>query len=113
MVRQTRARGKTIWAILLSAAVLAAAASRWKHLSSASGDLPAPNAGTQQTSATVFDADAGKSACQVDPCGGYSEKGACDGTKLQICDLGQAAVYDCKDNNQTCGPTGDGHYDCK
>ena len=61
----------------------------------------------------MFDADAGKSACQVDPCQGYSEKGACNGTKLQICDLGQAAVYDCKDYNQTCGPVGDGHYDCK
>ena len=29
----------------------------WKHLSTASGDLPVPNAGTQQTSATVFDID--------------------------------------------------------
>ncbi len=29
----------------------------WKHLSSANGDFPAPNSGTQQTSATVFDID--------------------------------------------------------
>lgn len=30
---------------------------RWRHLSSRQGDLPAPNQGTQQTSATVFDID--------------------------------------------------------
>jgi hypothetical protein len=29
----------------------------WKHLSTRNGDLPAPNTGTQQTSATVFDID--------------------------------------------------------
>src|SRR5689334_7798259 len=29
----------------------------WQHLSTATGDLPAPNAGTQQCSATVFDID--------------------------------------------------------
>ena len=29
----------------------------WKHLSSKGGDLPAPNPGTEQTSATVFDID--------------------------------------------------------
>jgi hypothetical protein len=29
----------------------------WKHLSTKSGDLPAPNTGTEQTSATVFDID--------------------------------------------------------
>ncbi|HTT65881.1 MAG TPA: VCBS repeat-containing protein [Bryobacteraceae bacterium] len=29
----------------------------WKHLSTASGDLAPPNAGTEQTSATVFDID--------------------------------------------------------
>ncbi len=30
---------------------------RWKHLSTATGDLPVPNRGTQQTSATVADFD--------------------------------------------------------
>jgi hypothetical protein len=29
----------------------------WKHLSSKAGDLPAPNNGTEETSATVFDID--------------------------------------------------------
>src|SRR6185436_16785965 len=29
----------------------------WRHLSTKAGDLPAPNSGTQQTSATVFDID--------------------------------------------------------
>jgi hypothetical protein len=29
----------------------------WRHLSTKSGDLPAPNSGTEQTSATVFDID--------------------------------------------------------
>ena len=29
----------------------------WKHLSTRSGDLPAPNSGTQQTAAAVFDID--------------------------------------------------------
>ena len=29
----------------------------WKHLSSTTGDLPAPNTGTEQCSATVFDID--------------------------------------------------------
>lgn len=29
----------------------------WRHLSTKNGDLPAPNAGTQQTSASVFDID--------------------------------------------------------
>ena len=29
----------------------------WRHLSSESGDLPAPNSGKEQTSATVFDID--------------------------------------------------------
>src|ERR1700730_16079583 len=29
----------------------------WKHLSTKGGDLPAPNSGTEQTSATVFDID--------------------------------------------------------
>src|SRR5947209_1921140 len=30
---------------------------QWKHLSSRAGDLPAPNGGKEQTSATVFDID--------------------------------------------------------
>ncbi len=30
---------------------------QWKHLSTKNGDLPVPNSGTQQTSATVFDID--------------------------------------------------------
>ncbi len=30
---------------------------QWKHLSTATGDLPVPNRGTEQTSATVFDID--------------------------------------------------------
>ncbi len=46
-------------AILLFAAVLAAAPPAaefaWKHLSSANGDLPAPNRGNEQTSLTVAD----------------------------------------------------------
>ncbi len=48
-------------AAALAALVLWAAGSapeyRWKHLSSATGDLPAPNAGKEQTSATVADFD--------------------------------------------------------
>src|SRR5690242_19816303 len=43
-------------AILLWAAP-PAAEFRWQHLSSASGDLPTPNRGTEQTSATVADFD--------------------------------------------------------
>lgn len=47
---------------VLAAAALAVAAAQsggvaWKHLSTASGDLPVPNAGKQQTSAAVFDID--------------------------------------------------------
>jgi hypothetical protein len=46
---------------LLVFAALAVAQSdspmKWKHLSTKHGDLPAPNAGTEQTSATVFDID--------------------------------------------------------
>ncbi|MFN7994533.1 MAG: VCBS repeat-containing protein [Bryobacteraceae bacterium] len=44
---------------LLGAALLAAAGSQpvWKHLSTANGDLPVPNKGTEETSATVFDVD--------------------------------------------------------
>ena len=30
---------------------------RWKHLSTQNGDIPMPNAGKEQTSATVFDID--------------------------------------------------------
>lgn len=51
-------------AILLSASIAAAALlpagetnAGWLHLSVKNGDLPAPNAGTEQTSATVFDID--------------------------------------------------------
>ena len=32
-------------------------AAQWKHLSTINGDLPVPNSGKQQTSATVFDID--------------------------------------------------------
>ena len=49
------------YAIPLAAALALAAAQSgevvWKHLSTTAGDLPAPNSGTQQTSATVFDVD--------------------------------------------------------
>jgi hypothetical protein len=38
-------------------AALLSAAPAWKHLSTATGDLPVPNGGTEQTSATVFDID--------------------------------------------------------
>lgn len=37
--------------------VLLAAVPQWKHISTRDGDLPPPNAGHEQTSATVFDAD--------------------------------------------------------
>ena len=43
--------------LVLLMAVAAAAVPGWKHLSTRNGDLPAPNTGTQQTSATVFDID--------------------------------------------------------
>ncbi len=45
--------------VLLIALLAAAAAPqyKWKHLSSANGDLPAPNKGTEQTSLTVSDFD--------------------------------------------------------
>ena len=33
------------------------AGTTWKHLSSKTGDFPAPNKGTEETSATVFDID--------------------------------------------------------
>jgi hypothetical protein len=42
--------------VLLMAAITVAEPG-WKHLSTRNGDLPAPNPGTQQTSATVFDID--------------------------------------------------------
>ncbi len=49
------------WAWVLAALALGAAPRpaefHWKHLSSASGDLPTPNQGTQQTSLTVADFD--------------------------------------------------------
>lgn len=48
--------GRTPAVVVLSAGLALGAAS-WKHLSTATGDLPVPNAGTQQTSATVFDID--------------------------------------------------------
>lgn len=45
--------------ILLAAAAFAQSDGGvvWKHLSTATGDLPVPNSGTEQTSATVFDID--------------------------------------------------------
>ena len=42
--------GASLWAGAGNAVV-------WKHLSTRNGDLPVPNSGTQQTSATVFDID--------------------------------------------------------
>lgn len=47
-------------ALFLAALFLAAQPAgevRWRHLSSKNGDLPAPNAGTQQTACSVFDID--------------------------------------------------------
>ena len=44
-------------AAVLLAALFATPASKWKHLSSAAGDLPTPNTGKEQTSATVADFD--------------------------------------------------------
>src|SRR5690242_9488002 len=43
--------------IALIAAAQPVAVYKWKHLSSANGDLPAPNKGTEQTSLTVADFD--------------------------------------------------------
>ncbi|HTQ52878.1 MAG TPA: VCBS repeat-containing protein [Bryobacteraceae bacterium] len=50
------------WLVAAAAAILLLAAPpaphyTWKHLSTATGDLPAPNRGTEQTSATVADFD--------------------------------------------------------
>jgi uncharacterized protein (DUF427 family) len=55
----TRASLRTLLLALAAAAFLAAQSTgvTWKHLSSKSGDFPAPNSGTQQTSATAFDID--------------------------------------------------------
>lgn len=49
----------TLAACILGTVVWTEAGSNlvWKHLSTKSGDLPAPNTGKQQTSATVFDID--------------------------------------------------------
>ena len=44
-------------ALLAVACCAQAGGVTWKHLSSKNGDLPAPNAGTEQTSAAVFDID--------------------------------------------------------
>lgn len=49
---------RSILLTALSAALLwAQAGGAWKHLSSKTGDLAAPNPGTQQTSSVVFDID--------------------------------------------------------
>ena len=50
---------KYLLPILLAAAACAQTDTGilWKHLSTATGDLPLPNSGTEQTSATVFDID--------------------------------------------------------
>lgn len=52
---------KRLFAVMAAALALAGAQSEpssgWKHLSTATGDIPAPNPGTQQCSATVFDID--------------------------------------------------------
>ena len=40
---------------LAAAAAVSQAPVTWKHLSSATGDLPAPNRGTEQTSITIGD----------------------------------------------------------
>ena len=49
------------FAVTLALAVIAAGATstefRWKHLSTANGDLPLPNKGTEQTSTTIADFD--------------------------------------------------------
>lgn len=42
---------------LAIALAAAGSAQTWKHLSTAAGDLPAPNSGKQQTSSAVFDID--------------------------------------------------------
>lgn len=42
---------------LFLAALAAAPALMWKHLSSAAGDVPTPNTGKEQTSATIADFD--------------------------------------------------------
>ncbi|HXE11532.1 MAG TPA: VCBS repeat-containing protein [Bryobacteraceae bacterium] len=53
-------KNRVLWA-LLALAMLAVAQSdariKWRHVSTKHGDLPVPNAGTEQTSATVFDID--------------------------------------------------------
>ncbi len=50
---------ETLLLVFVASLVLAQPAGdrRWTHLSTRNGDLPAPNSGTQQTSATVFDID--------------------------------------------------------
>jgi FG-GAP-like repeat len=53
---------KLLIAVVAAAALLLVAAPpapeyKWKHLSTATGDLPTPNRGTEQTSATVADFD--------------------------------------------------------
>jgi len=49
------------FAVTLTCAVIAVGAAstefRWKHLSTANGDLPLPNKGTEQTSTTIADFD--------------------------------------------------------
>ena len=45
---------------LASLCVASGAETQWRHLSSKQRDLPAPNVGKQQTSATVFDVDGDK-----------------------------------------------------
>ena len=42
---------------VLLVALVAAPVSKWQHLSSATGDLPTPNTGKEQTSVTVADFD--------------------------------------------------------
>jgi hypothetical protein len=43
--------------VALAAMIVECQQVEWKHLSARAGDIPAPNKGTEQTSATVFDID--------------------------------------------------------
>jgi hypothetical protein len=59
VLRLSRPAGATLSVSVLATALWAGSESAvvWKHLSTANGDLPVPNTGTQQTSATAFDVD--------------------------------------------------------
>ena len=50
-------KSKDLWTWLAAMAVAGAAAPGWRHLSTARGDLEAPNSGRQQTAAAVSDID--------------------------------------------------------